>query len=158
MPSGFASGAGPKSVHVTGSMKYDGAQTDRDNPATRRLAALAGFAADDVVLLAGSTQEPEEAAALDVFRRLQPAWPQAAAGAGAAASRAVRGGRAGCWTRRASPGSAGPPELGRSKGRSRLLAMPGSCWSTWWASWGPGGARRQSPSSAGAWAIAAGRT
>ena len=30
-------------IHVTGSMKYDGAQTDRDNPATRALAALAGL-------------------------------------------------------------------------------------------------------------------
>ena len=46
------------------------------NPATRRLAALAGFDADDVVLLAGSTQEPEEAVVLEVFRRLQPSWPK----------------------------------------------------------------------------------
>jgi 3-deoxy-D-manno-octulosonic-acid transferase len=29
-----------------------------------------------VVLLAGSTQEPEEAAAVEIFRALQPAWPQ----------------------------------------------------------------------------------
>jgi 3-deoxy-D-manno-octulosonic-acid transferase len=33
-----ALGASPQSVHVTGSMKYDGAQADRNNPATRRLA------------------------------------------------------------------------------------------------------------------------
>ncbi len=68
-------GARPESVQVTGSMKYDGAQTDRDNPATRRLRALAGFAPDDVVLLAGSTQEPEEAIALETYRALQPTWP-----------------------------------------------------------------------------------
>ena len=61
-------GARPETVHVTGSMKYDGRQTDRNNPATRRLAALAGFADDDIVLLAGSTQEPEEAMALETFR------------------------------------------------------------------------------------------
>ena len=57
-------------------MKYDGAQTDRDNPATRRLAELAGIDPRDVVFLAGSTQEPEESIALDVFRRLSPDWPQ----------------------------------------------------------------------------------
>jgi 3-deoxy-D-manno-octulosonic-acid transferase len=71
-----ALGAPADAVQVTGSMKYDGAQTDRENPATERLRALAGFTAGDVVLLAGSTQEPEEAAALDVYRALQPAWPQ----------------------------------------------------------------------------------
>ena len=69
-------GTWPERVCVTGSMKYDGAQTDRANPTTRRLAALAGFAADDIVLLAGSTQEPEEAMALDAFRTLSPQWPQ----------------------------------------------------------------------------------
>ena len=72
----LALGADPRSLYVTGSMKYDGAGTDRRNPATLRLAALAGFQPDDIVLLAGSTQEPEEAAVLDVFRRLQPAWPK----------------------------------------------------------------------------------
>ena len=69
-------GARPEAVHVTGSMKYDGAQTDRNNPTTQRLAALAGIAPDDVVFLAGSTQEPEEAVALDVYRRLCMQWPQ----------------------------------------------------------------------------------
>lgn len=69
-------GARPAAVQVTGSMKYDGAQTDRNNPTTRRLRRLAGFGDDDVVLLAGSTQEPEEAAALEVFRRLSPTWPR----------------------------------------------------------------------------------
>ena len=86
-------GARPETVHITGSMKYDGAQTDRGNPATRRLAALAGFAADDVVLLAGSTQEPEEATALATFRELARA-AAAASGAGAASPRPLRrGGR-----------------------------------------------------------------
>ncbi len=69
-------GARPESVRVTGSMKYDGAQTDRNNPATQRLAALAGFTEDDIVLLAGSTQEPEEAMALETFQELREQWPQ----------------------------------------------------------------------------------
>ena len=77
MPNASATlGAGPESVHVTGSMKYDGPQTERANPTTQRLAALAGFGEEDVVFLAGSTQEPEEAAAVDVFRQLLPAWPK----------------------------------------------------------------------------------
>jgi 3-deoxy-D-manno-octulosonic-acid transferase len=71
-----ALGARPETVHVTGSMKYDGAPTDRNNPATRRLAMLAGFQDDDIVLLAGSTQEPEEEMALATFRELSPQWPR----------------------------------------------------------------------------------
>ncbi len=69
-------GARPETVAVTGSMKYDGAQTDRNNPATERLRHLAGFAAEDMVFLAGSTQEPEEEAALAAFRALCEEWPQ----------------------------------------------------------------------------------
>jgi len=62
-------GSGPKVV-VTGSLKFDGAQTERNNAQTRELAALAGIAADDVVFLAGSTQAPEEALALAAFAEL----------------------------------------------------------------------------------------
>ncbi|HEY4761602.1 MAG TPA: 3-deoxy-D-manno-octulosonic acid transferase [Thermoguttaceae bacterium] len=69
-------GAQPQTVQVTGSMKYDGAQTDRNNPATQRLAALAGFTQDDVVFLAGSTQEPEEEIVLEIFRRLSTEFPR----------------------------------------------------------------------------------
>jgi 3-deoxy-D-manno-octulosonic-acid transferase len=71
----LALGARPQSVHVTGSLKFDGAQTDRRNPQTQRLRALAGFAADDIVFLAGSTQEPEESLALATFRTLSPSHP-----------------------------------------------------------------------------------
>ena len=49
-----------ETVEVTGSMKYNGAPTDRDNEVTRRLAALAGLAVDDVVFLAGSTPGTEK--------------------------------------------------------------------------------------------------
>ncbi len=69
-------GAWPETVQVTGSMKFDGAQTDRDNPATRRLAAMAGFSGDDIVWLAGSTQEPEESMVLEIFRRLIAEFPR----------------------------------------------------------------------------------
>jgi 3-deoxy-D-manno-octulosonic-acid transferase len=65
-------GAPEASVHVTGSLKYDGAQTDRNNPRSVTLRKLANFAEDDIVFLAGSTQEPEEQIAIDIFRRLSP--------------------------------------------------------------------------------------
>lgn len=68
-------GASEASLCVTGSLKYDGAETDRKNPNTTRLARLAGFKDDDLVFLAGSTQEPEEALALAAYRELLPQWP-----------------------------------------------------------------------------------
>jgi 3-deoxy-D-manno-octulosonic-acid transferase len=72
----LALGAPADGVHVTGSLKYDGAETDRDNPRTAALRELAGFAAGDVVLLAGSTQEPEERFAVDAYRRLVADYPR----------------------------------------------------------------------------------
>jgi 3-deoxy-D-manno-octulosonic-acid transferase len=69
-------GAEEQTLCVTGSMKYDGAETERTNPATTRLRQLAGFADDDIVFLAGSTQEPEEALALAAYRTLSPQWPR----------------------------------------------------------------------------------
>jgi 3-deoxy-D-manno-octulosonic-acid transferase len=57
-------------------MKYDGAQTDRRNPRTGALRQLAGIADDDIVFLAGSTQEPEEQIAIDILRRLAPQLPR----------------------------------------------------------------------------------
>ena len=63
-------------VHVTGSLKFDGAQADRDNPATCQLAKLAGFVPEDIVFLAGSTQEPEEQLALRTYQELADAHEQ----------------------------------------------------------------------------------
>jgi 3-deoxy-D-manno-octulosonic-acid transferase len=71
-----ALGAPADRVHVTGSLKYDGAETDRDNPRTADMRQLACFTADDVVFLAGSTQEPEEQIALEIYRRLSNAHPR----------------------------------------------------------------------------------
>ncbi len=71
----IALGANDKRVHVTGSIKFDGAQTNRNNPATTKLAALAGIQSSDTIFLAGSTQAPEEALALDVFRQLSIQHP-----------------------------------------------------------------------------------
>jgi 3-deoxy-D-manno-octulosonic-acid transferase len=72
----LALGARPESVLVTGSIKFDGARSDRSNPDTLRLSLVAGITEDDVVFLAGSTQEPEESLALDAFERLSPEHPR----------------------------------------------------------------------------------
>jgi len=71
-----ALGASTDRVHVTGSLKYDGAQTDRDNPRTQPLRELAGISNNDIVFLAGSTQEPEEQIAIHTFHRLAPQHPR----------------------------------------------------------------------------------
>ena len=67
---------------VTGSIKFDGVQTDRRNPKTLELAHLAGIRLEqeqgssaDVVFLAGSTQEPEEEMALEAFRAWSEQFP-----------------------------------------------------------------------------------
>ncbi len=69
-------GAPPANLVVTGSMKFDGARTDRANADTQRLGRLAGLADEDLIFLAGSTQEPEEALALEVYRQLVSRWPR----------------------------------------------------------------------------------
>ncbi|MBS0210256.1 MAG: 3-deoxy-D-manno-octulosonic acid transferase [Planctomycetes bacterium] len=70
----LALGAKFEAVFVSGNLKFDGAQTDRNNPTTRRLATLAGFSGA-TVFLAGSTQEPEESLALEAFCQLAGAHP-----------------------------------------------------------------------------------
>lgn len=72
----LALGCKEQRVQVTGSIKFDGATTDRQNPATTRLAALAGIEPSDVVFLAGSTQAPEEQLALETFQLLSPKHPR----------------------------------------------------------------------------------
>jgi 3-deoxy-D-manno-octulosonic-acid transferase len=69
-------GTRPGAVQVTGSIKFDGAQTQRDNPATARLRQIAGFTDDDVIFLAGSTQSPEEDLAVATYRELVRKWPK----------------------------------------------------------------------------------
>jgi 3-deoxy-D-manno-octulosonic-acid transferase len=70
-----ALGAPADRVHVTGSVKYDGVNGDRPNPRTDELRRLLRVQADDLVWVAGSTQAPEEAIALGIFRRARGFFP-----------------------------------------------------------------------------------
>jgi 3-deoxy-D-manno-octulosonic-acid transferase len=58
-------------IAVSGSLKYDGAPTDRQNSRTRALRELLGLTPRDRVWVAGSTQGSEERIVLDVFQRLR---------------------------------------------------------------------------------------
>ena len=69
-------GASAHAVQVTGSLKFDGVQTDRSNPQTVALRGLAGISDDDIVFLAGSTVAPEESLALVTFRCLCEEFPR----------------------------------------------------------------------------------
>ncbi|HKI19606.1 MAG TPA: glycosyltransferase N-terminal domain-containing protein, partial [Isosphaeraceae bacterium] len=55
-------------VSITGSVKYDGLESDRNNAKTRELRRLLGLASTDLVFVAGSTMEGEEAAVLAAYR------------------------------------------------------------------------------------------
>ena len=66
---------GARDVRIRGSMKFDGVKGDRGAPEVASLRRLAGFADDDTVFLAGSTQAPEEQLALEAFRSLHRDHP-----------------------------------------------------------------------------------
>lgn len=71
-----ALGVRPERVHVTGSIKFDGVTTDRKNTNTQRLRQLFQIAEDDLVLVAGSTQDPEELAAFESYQELRSEFPR----------------------------------------------------------------------------------
>jgi 3-deoxy-D-manno-octulosonic-acid transferase len=62
-------------VRVTGSVKYDGLECDRNNPKTLALRRELGLWASDVVFVAGSTMEGEEAAPLAANRAARAVHP-----------------------------------------------------------------------------------
>ena len=73
----IALGADPAKVKATGSAKYDiaGASCRPDSQFTNRLAEL-GFGPPNRVIVGGSTWPGEEAALLDVFKRLSAGMPE----------------------------------------------------------------------------------
>jgi 3-deoxy-D-manno-octulosonic-acid transferase len=68
-------GAPANRISVTGSIKFDGAQTDRRNGRTAMLGEMFGLRHGEPVFIAGSTQEPEERYAIDAWRTRQADHP-----------------------------------------------------------------------------------
>ncbi|MCA9030956.1 MAG: 3-deoxy-D-manno-octulosonic acid transferase [Planctomycetaceae bacterium] len=71
-----ALGVEPTRVHNTGSIKFDGVQTDRSKPKTRELAQFFGIREGEQIWIAGSTQAPEEAMVLDIYLKLKQTHPR----------------------------------------------------------------------------------
>lgn len=69
-------GAPEERLVVTGSTKFDGLETDRQNPRTREIREGFQLRADELVFIAGSTQAPEESYAIDTWLTLRPRHPQ----------------------------------------------------------------------------------
>jgi 3-deoxy-D-manno-octulosonic-acid transferase len=55
-------------VSITGSVKYDGLESDRNNTKTRALRELLGLSPAELIFVAGSTMEGEETAALGAYK------------------------------------------------------------------------------------------
>ena len=68
-------GVAAAKIHVTGSVKFDGVECRPDNPQTQTLRNLFQIDAAAPVLMAGSTQAPEELILLDVCRELRQHHP-----------------------------------------------------------------------------------
>ncbi len=73
-PNAASSGPSTKVV-LTGNIKYDGVQSDRANPRTQALRTLFSIAENELVLVFGSTQDPEEALAIEIYRRFLSIHP-----------------------------------------------------------------------------------
>ena len=69
-------GASSEVIQITGSIKFDGANTDRNNSETQQLRKLANITTEDVVFLVGSTQYPEETFAVECYEHLKQEFPQ----------------------------------------------------------------------------------
>jgi 3-deoxy-D-manno-octulosonic-acid transferase len=63
-------------IRVTGSVKYDDLEDDRANPRTLCLRRSLGLSVSELVFVAGSTMEGEEAAALEAYRSARSENPQ----------------------------------------------------------------------------------
>ena len=67
--------AGTGNVVVTGNVKFDGAAADRANPGTSALRTLFGIRPDEIVWVAGSTQDPEEEIVLRIYQNALAQYP-----------------------------------------------------------------------------------
>ena len=63
-------------LHVTGSIKFDGVQSDRQHPRTQQLRALFQLQTGEITWIAGSTQAPEEEYCLKTYQELRREFPK----------------------------------------------------------------------------------
>lgn len=63
-------------IHVTGSVKYDGVAADRHDSRVEAVRKLFSIQSTDLVWVAGSTQDPEEQFAANIFQNLRVKHPQ----------------------------------------------------------------------------------
>ena len=66
---------GAPRVETIGSLKFDGIHTNEHNEEIQHLRKITGIERDDLVFIAGSTQEPEEALAVETFLEQQKVHP-----------------------------------------------------------------------------------
>lgn len=71
----IALGVSPDRVTITGNIKFDRVQSNRRNPKTEELRRFFGIADNELVFIAGSTQETEEAAAITTWESLRSEFP-----------------------------------------------------------------------------------
>lgn len=69
-------GAQENAIHVTGSVKFDGIECRPDHPGLTTLRHAFQISQATPVLVAGSTQEPEEQLLLDAWQQLQTEFPE----------------------------------------------------------------------------------
>ncbi len=69
-------GANPQQITITGSIKFDRVETNRQNARTLEIGHSFGVQADETLLIAGSTQAPEEELALAAYRSLHEEFPK----------------------------------------------------------------------------------
>ena len=62
-------------IHVTGSIKFDGIEVERDNSLTDELRTMFQLKSSETILVAGSTQSPEECLALEVYLEVRRRFP-----------------------------------------------------------------------------------
>ena len=69
-------GAPQDRIVVTGSTKYDGIETNRQNPRTQAIRQQFGIGDEETVFISGSTQAPEEGYAIDTYLSLRDRFPR----------------------------------------------------------------------------------
>jgi 3-deoxy-D-manno-octulosonic-acid transferase len=70
-----ALGVAADRLEITGSIKFDRIEADRGNPRTAELGGSLGIAPGEHVFIAGSTQDPEERMAIEVWGSLREEFP-----------------------------------------------------------------------------------